>query len=304
MRRPGGFTLLELLVVIAIIGILAAMLMPGLARAMEAARRASCSNNLRQMGMALRMYADEADGRYPMLQRTRVPGFISIQAPLPPLMFDGWAMYPEYLTDAEVLVCPSDVESRDEYEAGLWRRHDGPFGTRVGGSTNPYLLDDSSYTYFPWIFRKEWLYDDATFDLDKAFLGGLMQAMTSVGERSEDGLTWAFCDENDVRHRVMGIRHGISRFMISDINNPSKTHVADTAVPIMFDNTSIIPTDFNHVPGGANVLYMDGHVKFAKYPSYTVYPVSRAWATLRATDFEVWDLDEMFDGCKVDEKVS
>ncbi len=300
MRRPNGFTLIELLVVVAIIGILASMLMPALARAREAARRASCSSNLHQVGMALQMYADEADGRYPMLQPVKVIGGESLQSALPPLMFDGWAMYPEYLTDAKILVCPSDVESTDQYEAGVWKRPDGPFGTRVGGSTNPHLLDDMSYTYFPWIFRREWLYDDATFDLDRAFLGGLMQVMKTVGERSGSGHSWDFCDENDTRRRVLAVRHGITRFMITDINNPSKTHVSDTGVPIMFDNTSIIPTDFNHVPGGANVLYLDGHVKFAKYPSYTTYPVSRAWVNLRAVDFEVTDLDEMFDGCRTD----
>jgi len=88
---------------------------------------------------------------------------------------------------------------------------------------------------------------------------------------------------------VYRLREGIERFLITDINNPAASARAQSEIWIMSDKVSMQPGEFNHVPGGANVLYMDGHVAFERYPGQP--PVTRSMGALFGALYEVFISD-------------
>jgi prepilin-type processing-associated H-X9-DG protein len=64
---------------------------------------------------------------------------------------------------------------------------------------------------------------------------------------------------------IYRLREGIERFLITNINNAAQNAQAQSTVWIMADNFSAGVQSFNHVPGGSNLLYLDGHVDFLRY---------------------------------------
>src|SRR5262245_50089856 len=83
IHRDRGFTLIELLVVIAIIAVLIALLLPAVQSAREAARRSQCTNNLKQIGIALHTYADAMGGFPPTAMGVSRPNLEQ---------FGGWCL--------------------------------------------------------------------------------------------------------------------------------------------------------------------------------------------------------------------
>ena len=106
---------------VAILGILMAILLPALVRAREAARRASCANNLHQLTIAFKMYANESKGeRWPAIMfawytnPNELPDSVAnLDNGNQLLNFSPrvWDLYPEYMPDPAILVCPSDADN-------------------------------------------------------------------------------------------------------------------------------------------------------------------------------------------------
>ena len=225
--RKKGFTLIELLVVIAIISILAAMLLPSLSRAREQARRTSCKNNLKQLGIACLIYSNDYGGAFPTGGGSRL-------ADITLLLSKG------YGKDPNMFECPSAsweaqaIEDGETFtigtEVGAWGEAAAAWDVVYYGHHLDMAKATTAYSYDNQKRDDDWpmcaVMADRQFGMDDNYYA------EDTNYQYADDIDWEIPDNG-----------GDGYWSPFDNNSP------------------------NHKYEGQNVLYVDGHVAWSGTPT-------------------------------------
>ncbi|MBN2563485.1 MAG: type II secretion system protein [Phycisphaerae bacterium] len=229
MKRPRAFTLIELLVVVAIIALLISILLPSLSRARELSKRTVCSANLRGIGQAMYIYAQDAPYVFPAIaqtydqtssnchfffdqDRTTAPSTTGIPSPT----VDMWAIVRANNSTPKQFICPSTTDTEDPAQ------------------------DTTAYYDF--------LLGATNFPLRGAFL------------------SYAYQYQHDPNCRIIGTSSDPTFPFMADANPYIKGGI-DGATFALDRSSQYRGNSGNHTNReGQNVLYQDDHVNFEKGP--------------------------------------
>ena len=265
MSTRKGFTLIELLVVIAIIAILAAILFPVFAQAREKARQTSCLSNMKQLGLALNMYAQDYDGT--LSQTSWELGNFKAKV--------HWSyLVQPYVKNQQIFVCPSDPNP-----VLPLNRLCGPgdtIGVTLCDAQAPKFSYINSYNAMP---AHDWIPpSEAAFEKPANLI--------VLGERRNN--------MNDAAKTLIGQWKGTSPFVATSTNHgtgsgngqvcPGDTYrfvtftdVTNGLLPSNSnDNPEIVRVKFDRHEGGSNYSFFDGHAKWFRLEQ-TFNPDSWQW---------------------------